>query len=55
MSHGKHDDFRRKILIDNAEGKLSEGVFPEIFEVGGPAAAELPGFLLPPDQKRFQS
>src|SRR5437660_18109 len=37
MSHCKNYDFRGKILIHNAEGKLSEGVFSEIPEVNWPA------------------
>src|SRR5438067_3301811 len=36
MSLGKNDNFRREILIDDAEGKLPEGVFSEVLEVGRP-------------------
>jgi len=37
MSYRKNYDFRRKILINDAEGKLPESISPEIFEVDGPA------------------
>jgi hypothetical protein len=35
MRHRKNHDLRRKILIHNAEGKLSEGIFSEILEIDG--------------------
>jgi len=41
MSHRKNYDLRRKILIHNAEGKLSEGIFSEILEIDRPALGEL--------------
>ena len=37
VSYRKNYDFRRKILINDAEGKLSESISSEIFQVDGPA------------------
>jgi len=37
MSYRKNYDFRKKILINDAEGKLSKSISSEIFEVDGPA------------------
>jgi len=37
MSHRKNYELGREILIHNAEGKLSEGIFSEILEIDGPA------------------
>jgi len=44
MSHRKNYNLRRKILIHNAEEKLSAGIFSAILEVEGPAMGTFSDF-----------
>ena len=45
MSHRKDYDFRRKILINDAERKLPESIFSEIVELDWPALGSFPDFF----------
>jgi hypothetical protein len=42
VSHSKNYDLGREILVDDAEGKLPEGVFSEIGDVDWPALRRFP-------------
>ena len=42
VSHGKDYDLRREILVNDAEGKLPEGVFSEIGDVDWPTLRRFP-------------
>ena len=45
MSQGKDYDLRREILVQDAEGKLPEGIFSEIGAVDWPALSGTPAPL----------
>jgi hypothetical protein len=55
VSNRKNYDFRREVLIHNAEGKLSEGVFSEILEIDGPALGSFADSACRLNKRAFQS
>ena len=46
VSHGKDYDLRREILVNDAEGKLPEGVFSEIGDVDWPTLRRFPAIRM---------